>query len=217
MSTPFIRNHHYNYIKKQTDQLLHAIRTNADTKILQSVRDSAEAKVTELFPDASEAHKQMLTGFTALETADEFHRYLQTLEPHLEAFPPITEKQIQKLFPKNKKLKVPDLSAMDHRYTTYLSWTDIATNKLFIVYDQNGQFVGVEGRFTPTHKKSYCFICNRYEELVLFSAVSKKRPAKSSPDYYKAVGNYMCMHSHECNKNVSDLSALEKFLDAVLN
>ncbi|MFC5452116.1 FusB/FusC family EF-G-binding protein [Paenibacillus aestuarii] len=217
MSAPFIRNYHYNYIKKQTDQLLHAIRTNAELKILQSVRDSAEAKVTELFPDVSEAHKQMLTSFTALETADDFHKYLKALEPHLDAFPPITEKQIQKLFPKNKKLKTPDLSAIDHRYTTYLSWTDIATNKLFIVYHRHGQFVGVEGRFTPTNKKSYCFICNRYEELVLFSAISKKRPAKSSPDYYKAVGNYMCMHSHECNKNVTDPSALEKFLDSVLN
>mgnify|MGYP001953580486 CR=1 FL=1 len=48
-----------------------------------------------------------------------------------------------------------------------------------------------------------------------FRPFPKKRPADSSPDYYKAVGNYVCMNSLECNKNISDCTALEKFLDAV--
>ncbi|KJD44076.1 hypothetical protein QD47_18925 [Paenibacillus terrae] len=38
---------------------------------------------------------------------------------------------------------------------TYLSWVDIATNKLFIVYPFEGQFIGIEGRITMTHKKGY--------------------------------------------------------------
>ncbi|MDF2961451.1 MAG: Fibronectin-binding family protein, partial [Paenibacillus sp.] len=125
-------------------------------------------------------------------------------------------KQIQKLFPKNKKLKIPDLSAIDNRYVTYLSWADISTNKLFMVYHLNGQFIGVEGKYTPTNKKSFCFLCNRYEDLALFSAISQKRPANSSPDYYKAVGNYLCMNSHECNKNITDITYLEKFIDTVI-
>ncbi|MFK4342624.1 hypothetical protein ABH894_002788 [Paenibacillus sp. RC62] len=35
----------------------------------------------------------------------------------------------------------------------YLTWVDIATNKLFIVYPFEGQCIGIEGRITLTQKK----------------------------------------------------------------
>ncbi|WP_442603692.1 FusB/FusC family EF-G-binding protein [Paenibacillus sp. KN14-4R] len=216
MCEPFIRNHEYNFIKKQAGTLLQTIRTVADLKIVQSVRGDSVSKIVELFPSGTDGQKQMLESISGLERADDFQRYLNTLEAYLVDFPQITPKQIQKLFPKNKKLRMPDLGAIDNRFVTYLGWNDIATNKLFMVYHLNGHFIGVEGRFTPTHKKSYCFLCNRYEELALFTAVSKKRPAHASSDYYKAVGNYMCMDSQECNKNIRDTSALEKFIGSVL-
>lgn len=216
MCEPFIRNHQYNFIKKQTGLLLQTLRTVADPKVLVSVRYGTETKIAELLQEAADdGRKQMVEPISALVTAEDFQTYLRAAESHLTAFPQITEKQIQKLFPKNKKLKVPDLSTIDYRYVTYLSWIDISTNKLFMVYHKDGQFVGVEGRFTPTNKKSYCFLCGRYEELALFTAISKKRPAHSSPDYYKAVGNYLCMNGHECNKNITDISALEKFVESV--
>ncbi|MDO3679116.1 FusB/FusC family EF-G-binding protein [Paenibacillus ehimensis] len=216
MCGPFIRNHQYNEIKKQAGNLQHALRTIADRKVLESVRLGAAAKIEELFPDASSHQKQLLEHIVTLETSEDFHKYLRTLEPYILEFPPVTEKQIQKLFPKNKKLKIPNLSELDRRYITYLSWVDISTNKLFMVYPLNGQFVGVEGRYTPTNKRSFCFICHRYEDLALFSAISKKRPAKASADYYKSVGNYLCMHGHECNKNITDISSLESFINTVI-
>jgi hypothetical protein len=107
------------------------------------------------------------------------------------------------------------LTAIDYRYVTYLHWVDIATNKLYIVYSADGRFIGVEGKYTAVNKKSYCFLCNRYEELVFFSAVSRKRPHNASPDYYKAVGNYLCMNGHACNANLTSVSALERFIGAV--
>ncbi|MBA2937665.1 FusB/FusC family EF-G-binding protein [Paenibacillus sp. CGMCC 1.16610] len=216
MCEPLIRNHQFNFIKKQAGILEHALKTNADPKVLESVRYSSESKIYELFPDATDNQKQMLETIFKLKAAEDFQKHLKALEPHLMEFPPISAKQILKLFPKNKKLKLPDLSAIDYRYVTYLSWIDIATNKLFIVYHLNGQFVGVEGKYTPTNKKGFCFLCNRYEELALFTAISKKRPAHTTPDYYKAVGNYLCMNGQECNKNLTDVASLEKFIDTVI-
>jgi hypothetical protein len=216
MCKPFIRNHQYNVIKKQAGILQNALRTIADPKVLESVRYGTESKIVELFPDVTDIQKQMLERISALETAEDFQKYLREFEPYLVEFPQVTAEQIQKLFPKSKKLKIPDLSAIDNRYVTYLSWTDISTNKLFMAYHLNGQFIGVEGKYTPTNKKGFCFLCNRYEELALFSAIFKKRPANSSPDYYKAVGNYLCMNSHECNKNITDITSLEKFIDTVI-
>lgn len=134
---------------------------------------------------------------------------------HLAEFPQLTEKQIRKLFPKNKKLALPDLS-VDYRFVTYLGWVDISSTKLFIVYPLDGQVVGIEGKYTPTHKKIVCFLCNRHSETALFTAVSKARPAHASPDYYKAVGNYMCLDSRECNKHITNVDALEKFIRSVI-
>jgi len=216
MTKPFIRNHEYNYIKKQADILHQAYRTVSDRRVLESVRNSAVSKVMEHFPEAAGIHKEMLEQLYVCKETEDFQRYLRSLEPYLLEFPSVTEKQLKKLFPKIKKLKIPDLSAIDYRYVTYLGWLDVSSNKLFMVYPLDEQVIGIEGRFTLANKKSYCFLCNKTGEVGLFSAITKSRPAHTSPDYYKAVGNYMCMNSRECNKNITDHGKLEAFLASVL-
>lgn len=210
MSTPFIRNHQYNVIKKQAEFLQKTLRTVADRSVLETVRFGAAAKIAEAFPALTEEQKQMLGQITSLEKDHDFQRYLRALEPYLEPFPPITVKQIEKLFPKNKKLKVPDLASIDFRYVTYLSWVDIATNKLFLVYPHEGRFIGIEGRITPTHKKGYCLFCNRPQELAFFSV--KTKSANASPDNFSMYGHYVCMENKSCNHSITDTGALERFL-----
>ncbi len=192
----------------------YTLRTVSDRKVIESIRDGAEYTITEQFPEPAQHEK--VKGISLLETAEQFEAYLRELEPYLLEFPLLSEKQIQKLFPKTKKLKAPDLQQMDRRYMSHLSWMDISTNKLFMVYPVEGKLVGIEGKYTPTNKKGYCFICNRQEEIALFSAMSKKRPEKSSSDYYRTVGNYLCADGHACNSNITDLSALEKFIESVI-
>ncbi|MHA6533840.1 FusB/FusC family EF-G-binding protein [Paenibacillus sp. BAC0078] len=213
MSTPFIRNHQYNFIKKQTKFVLHTLRTVADRRVLETVRYRAARNIIEAFPSLTENQQQMLEQVSVFEKADEFEKYISELEPYLDSFPPITIKQIQKLFPKNKKLKIPDLSSIDFRSITYLSWVDITTNRLFIVYPFEGRFIGIEGRLTPTHKKGYCLFCNRQQELAYF--VVKSKPAHSSPGDYHSTGQYVCMQSHDCNQSITDTASLEKFLLSV--
>lgn len=215
MNGPFIRNHQYNFIKKQIGHLQRTNQTVSDRKVVESVRTDTEMKIMELFPDAVGSHRELFGNIPALQTAEECEQFLRSLEPYMTNFPEVTENQIRKLFPKIKKLPIPDLT-IDYRYLTYLGWISISSGKLFLVYPLNGQIVGVEGKFTPTNKKGVCFLCNKHDELALFTAVSKSRPAHSSPDYYKAVGNYLCMNSQECNKNITDVAALERFLQDVL-
>ncbi|KQX48969.1 MULTISPECIES: FusB/FusC family EF-G-binding protein [unclassified Paenibacillus] len=216
MNQPFIRNHQYNDIKKQVGLLQSTCNSVSDRKVVESVRYNAQAKLNEVFPDANELQKQALGNITLLQTAEEFQRYLRSLEPYLAEFAHVTENQLKKLFPKIKKLKVPDLTAIDYRYVTYLGWIDIATNKLFLVYHLNGKLVGIEGKYTPTNKKGVCFVCNRHEEVALFTAVTKWKPASATPDYYRAIGNYLCVNSEACNKNITDVAVLEKFIQDVL-
>ncbi|RAR44550.1 FusB/FusC family EF-G-binding protein [Paenibacillus sp. MDMC362] len=210
MSTPFIRNHQFNVIKKQSDFLLKTLRTIADRKVLETVRYRAVTSALEAFPSLTEDQKRMLGEMSTIEKAEDFQRYLNALEPYLEPYPTITLKQIQKLFPKNKKLKVPDLQSIDFRYITYLGWVDIATNKLYIVYPFEGRFIGIEGRITPTNKKGYCLLCNRHQELALFSV--KTKPAVAAPDNLSFIGQYVCLDSQACNHSITDTGALEKFI-----
>ncbi|WP_028551226.1 FusB/FusC family EF-G-binding protein [Paenibacillus sp. UNC451MF] len=216
MIQPFIRNHQYNLIQKQMDLLQLTYRTVSDPKVVESVRDSAEAKIIEVFDQATDAQQEMLAAISTLKTAEDFQAYGRSLEPYLIQFPQVTEKQIKKLFHKNKKLTLPHLSTIPYNRVTYLGWLDISTNKMFIVYDLNGQVIGIEGKFTPLNKKGICFICNKHEEVALFSAVSKSKPVNATPDYYKAVGNYMCIHSDACNKNITDVTSLERFIHSVI-
>ncbi|MBD0382836.1 FusB/FusC family EF-G-binding protein [Paenibacillus sedimenti] len=215
MNGPFIRNHQYNFIKKQIGYLQRTCQTVSDRKVVEAVRSSTEFKIKELFPDSEGIQGELFGNIPALQTAEDFEQYHRSLESYMTNFPQVTEKQIRKLFHKNKKLPIPDLT-IDYRYLTYLGWISISTGKLFLVYPLDGQIVGIEGKFTPTNKKGVCFLCNKHEELALFTAVSKSRPAHSSPDYYKAVGNYLCMDSQECNKNITDVTALERFIQDVL-
>lgn len=216
MCQPFIRNHQFNLIKKQADWLQRTCSTVADRKVLESARASVQMKVTEAFPDLAEPQRQALEKLWTLETPEQFKQYLQSLEPMREAFESVTEQQVKKLFPKVKKLKLPDLASIDDRNVTYLGWTDIASNKQFLVYRLNGQLVGIEGRFTPANKKNTCFLCLKQEEVALFTAVTKTKPAGASPDYYKAIGNYLCTNSEACNRNITDVSTLEKFIRDVI-
>ncbi|REE94567.1 treble-clef zinc-finger protein [Paenibacillus taihuensis] len=217
MCKPFIRNHDYNFINKQADYVLHALRTVGDPKIVASVRSEAQAKVAELFAEITDERSTMLASIADLQSTEDFQKYMQLLEPYRDEFPSLAAKDILKLFPKVKKLKLPDLAHLDYRKLSYLSWADIATNRMYIVYPSgDGQFIGLEGRYTASSKKSYCFACNRLEEVVLFSANFKKRPVHASPDYYKTIGNYICANGHTCNKNITSVASLERFIEAVV-
>lgn len=213
MNTPFIRNHQYNVIKKQTEFLQKTLRSVADQSVLKTVRYRTAVNIIEAFSSLTTEQERMLEQVSGLETAHEFQSYIYALEPYLEPFPPITLKQIQKLFPKNKKLKMPDLQSIDLRYVTYLSWVDIATNKLFMVYPFEGQFIGIEGRITPTHKKGYCMFCNRHQELAFITV--KTKPANALPDQYSSIGQYVCIDGHACNQSITNTTSLEKFIVSV--
>ncbi|MFP4976761.1 FusB/FusC family EF-G-binding protein [Paenibacillus sp. CN-4] len=210
MKTPFIRNHQYNIIKKQADFLQNTLRTVADRSVLKTVRYRAAATIIEAFAFLTPDQQLLLERISSLENAFEFQNYLSELEAYLEPYPPITLKQIQKLFPKNKKLKVPDLGSIDFRFVTYLSWVDIAMNRLFIVYPVEGQLIGIEGKYTPTHKKGYCLFCNRQHELAFLTV--KTKAAGGSGDHFGSIGQYVCMDGLECNQSITDTSALEKFI-----
>lgn len=209
--TPFIHNHQLNVIKKQANFLLKTLRSVADRKVLATVRDTAVGKAMDAFEELTAEQKKLLERLADQEEAQHVQDYLDSLEPYLVPFPEVTAKQAQKLFPKVKKLKLPDLERLDYAHTTYLRWVDHATNRLFIVYENQDQFVGIEGRITPTNKKGFCMFCNRHQELGFFNVKLKG----SSPENLSSIGQYICMDDEACNHSITDTAPLEKFLSSV--
>ncbi|AGK52778.1 fibronectin-binding family protein [Bacillus sp. 1NLA3E] len=169
----------------------------------------------DLFPNASPEQQEMV-DLSRLKTDDEYEQYIQHLSDFLLPFPKITEQQLKKMFPKNKKLRLPDFSQIDHSQLTYLSWNDLRSNRKFIVYEMDGKMSGIECKFTPTSKKNLCSFCNQFGEVAFFSTITKAKQA-NNPDYYKAIGNLICADSSECNKKITNIEYLTTFLKESLD
>ena len=209
MTEKFIKNEQLNFIKKQINLIKDTTKKNVPQNVLMATIDLANAKILDLFPNASYDQQEML-DLSRLKTDDEYEQYIQRISSLLLPFPQITEQQLKKMFPKNKKLKLPDLSIIDHSQLTYLSWNDLGSNKKFIVYEMDGNMVGIECKFTPTSKYNYCSVCHCLGEVAYFSTVTKAKKAKN-PDYYKSIGNLICADSSECNKKITNVDYLTNF------
>lgn len=210
MNEKFIKNEQLNFIKKQIALIKDSNKKNLPPTILAAVIDLANAKILDLFPNAT-MEQQLVIDLSGLKSDDEYDQYIKSLSRFLLHFPKVTEQQLKKMFPKNKKLKLPDLSKIDHSQLTYLSWNDLGSNKKFIVYELDGKLVGIECKMTPNSKKNICSFCKCFGEVGYLSTITKAKKPKN-PDYYKAIGNLICADSRECNKNVTNVDYLTTFL-----
>lgn len=214
MTNQFINNEQLNYVKSQIALINDSMKKNVPEKVLTAVIDLANSKISALFPNASIEQQDML-DVSKLKSDKEYDQYIDRLATYLLPFPLVTEQQLKKMFPKQKKLKLPDLGSIDYSKLTYLCWNDLRSNKKFIVYVLNGKLVGIEGSLTPTSKKNLCTFCNCFTEVSYFSTITKAKKSKS-PDYYKAIGNLICTDSTECNQKITNVEHLTAFLSAAL-
>ncbi|KAB7665028.1 FusB/FusC family EF-G-binding protein [Bacillus sp. B1-b2] len=204
-----IKNEQLNFIKKQLELIKDSQKKNVPPTILKATIDLANAKMMNLFPNASPELLELIEVKERMSDK-EYEHYIQKLTAYLMPFPEITEQEIKKIFPKKKKLKLPELADIDLHTVTYLSWKDIRANKKYVVYELDGELVGIEGEMTPSSKKNLCSFCNTFGEVAYFSTVTKARKV-NNPDYYKSIGNLVCIDSKECNQKIIDTAYLQAF------
>ncbi|QCJ45092.1 elongation factor G-binding protein [Bacillus sp. S3] len=211
MDEKFIKNEQFNFIKRQVDLIKDSYKKNTDPSVIKAVRELANAQILELFPHAAGEQAERL-DLSKWKTDAEFDQYLQALAKCLIPFPTLTEQQVKKMFPKAKKLKVPNLLAFDFEKMTYLSWSDISTNKKFIIYELNKNLMGIECKYSILNKDNICSFCNRFGKVAFITTITKAKKS-NNPDYYKAIGNYICLDSAECNKKITSVAYLTEFLE----
>lgn len=214
MTEKYIKNTDLNFIRNQVALIKDSYKKNVAPNVIQAVKDLANTKIIELFPYATKEQTDML-DLSAIKTDQEYEQYLKQLQDYLIPFPKIPEAQMKKMFPKNKKLKLPDLDQMNLQQLTYLSWVDISTTKKFIVFELDEKMVGIECKYTLLNKDNNCSFCHRFGQVAYISTVTKAKKAKN-PDYYKAIGNYICFDSTECNKKITNVDYLTTFLQESL-
>lgn len=210
---PFIRSDQYNFIKKQTQALVNGHATVNDRGVLNALRALSLEKVLGLFEESTEDQKSLLKPIVEIKEKFEAESFLETLKPYVIPFKEISETAIKKIFPKAKKLKIPSLENIDFKELSYLGWLDKGSNKKFLVIEYKNKLVGISGGYINSNKKGICALCNRTEEIGMFTSSVKGM----TQDAFITRGNYICQDSQKCNENIISLDKLNKFVELIEN
>jgi len=214
MKERFIENHQFNFIQEQVEMIRDSRKKSLPPSVLKAVIDLANAKIAFLFPEATPARLAML-DVSKLQTDEAYDRFIDELRPHVRSFPQVSEQQVKKMFPKQKKLRLPDATELPMNRMSYLSWNDLRSNRKYILCEKDHQLIGIECKASANTKRNICAFCNQLAEVSYCVTVTKAKQAKN-PDYYKAIGTYICTDSISCNENMTNLDALLTFVETAL-
>ncbi|MGY4690766.1 FusB/FusC family EF-G-binding protein [Salibacterium sp. K-3] len=215
MTEPFIQNHHLNVIKNQARYIQYCFRDVQDSSVVQAVKGQAAEHVKQAFPRLKEDEAAIIDPISDVTTSIGVEAFIGSVYPYVQSFPPIDKDQIRRLFSHHKKMELPDLEAVDFTHKTYLGWNDAGHRKKFIVYELDGELVGLEGRYTPSKRQDYCYFCRELAPVMLVTFETNASD-DNNPEFYQAVGHHICIDSEQCNHNISDISHLEGFVRKVL-
>ncbi len=215
MTKPFIQNHHLNVIKNKGRHVQYCFHDIEDASVLQAVKGQAADQVKQAFSELKGEEAEVIDPLSDVKTSIEVEAFIGSIYPYVKPFPAVDHTQIKELFPNNKKMQLPNLENTDFSYLTYLGWNDTGQRKKYMVYEFDGKLVGIEGRYTPPTQRNYCYFCNELTPVHLVS-IRTDETSTDNPDYYRSIGQYICKDSDECNKNITDVTALESFIQKVI-
>ena len=202
MTAPFLTVADIRLIEQQVNKILQAKLTSNDQKIVRGLA------VTELRERLTHIDEDIIKEVEMVEDTIGAELFFQSLKSYTIPFKSISEQSLQKLFKKNKKLKLPRLETIDWQAISYLSWVDKGTNRQYIVLEKEGQYTALRGIVdTHTPVKGICAICNQHSAVRLFTAT-----VTGNGDNYTSYSNYICEDAQLCNQRVNDYKKLEEFV-----
>ncbi|UOQ49073.1 FusB/FusC family EF-G-binding protein [Gracilibacillus caseinilyticus] len=199
----------YHHIEQQLYRSVSAHAISIDQDVIQAVQEMAQEEIERTVRLASPEQKQLLANLSAIQDQEDMQRFLQQLKQHVIPFPLVSDKQLEKAFPKIKKLHTPDIDQLDRKEMVYWRWVDKGSGKTCMLIPKEGKFTGIEGYQELSQQKGVCSICNGLEEVSLFT-VKKKGQMRGM---YSKKGNYICKDPDICNKNITNIEYLYAFVD----
>ncbi|MGP4040795.1 FusB/FusC family EF-G-binding protein [Gracilibacillus sp. D59] len=205
----FIYPHQFHYIKLHAKTMVSARSNSTDTNVIQAVKEMAIERIKQLLPNLTKEQEDTLMKIDQVKDKEEMEQFLQQLKQHVIPFPTISDKQIQKAFPKVKKLQTPDFEQMDRKETVYLRWFDKGSAKTYMLLLKDNKLTGIQGYLENSQHKGICTICNGLGEVALFTS-EKKGQMRGT---YSKKGNYICKDPVTCNQNITDIQPLHTFVE----
>ncbi|WP_252311908.1 hypothetical protein [Sinobaca sp. H24] len=130
---PFLRNDQYNFLKRQVKIIVQAHGATQDKGVLDATRINAVEKVLEMLPPLTDEQKQYILKAASMRESLQAELYLAKGRDFVIPFPEITNSEIRTLFPKAKKIKIPELGRSDAKRMTYMSWNDIRSERKYYI------------------------------------------------------------------------------------
>lgn len=205
----FIYPYQFNYIRVQLSQLLQTVYFAGDYRVYAAHKLSVRDNVLSMFPGLSSAEIGLFQGLEEVKGQSDIGQFMERLELYVIPFPALEPDGVRKLFPKVKRLPLPDFKEVNWHKLSYFGWRDIATNTLFLVTRYNGKLIGIRNRITPLNRPGLCCVCHHSGSDVGLVTTA----AKASN--YTTVGNHMCLDTLTCNTAMTSLSGLDSFVEQV--
>ncbi len=206
----FMTPEQFQLVKKQAKKILNTYTTSNDQKVIDAIQALVQEEIDSRLTFQEIEQQLVLQPIFLIKSKEQLEHFLTDIKQYVEPFKQPTEAELKKLFPKDKKLKLPKLETYDWQEISYLSWFDAGTNRKYIVYREDGVLKGVRGTFSNSAKVGICTVCNQHAKVGML-LVSKKGADLGT---YTKRGNYICEDSGSCNESLSDLN---KFTDFVNN
>lgn len=207
----FMNVEQYQFLKKQAKKIASAYSNTKDERIIQAIQALVMEDINEKIVDLDEDSLPILKPIATIQTKEQLEDFIRKIKVYVAPFDKLTEKELKKLFPKDKKLKVPDLKNIDWTEISYLSWLDSGTNRKYIVFRTDNGIKSIRGSFSQSNKKGICTICNQHQTVGMFMSSKKGRAVGT----YVKRGNYICVDSTVCNENLSDFKRLTDFIETI--
>ena len=206
----FMTPEQFQFVKKQAKKILNTYTTSNDQRVVQAIQALVQEEVDGKLTFQEIEQQLVLQPIFHIKSKEQLEQFLNDIKQYVEPFQKPTEAELKRLFPKDKKLKLPKLEMYDWQETSYISWFDAGTNRKYVVYREDGVLKGVRGTFSNSSKVGVCTVCNQHAKVGML-LVSKKGTDLGT---YTKRGNYICEDSESCNEALSDLN---KFMDFVNN
>lgn len=214
----FIKKHEFNYIKKCLCDLDRAFKNCLDPNVIMADKAYIQNKILSKFDYLTPAQIEIL-DISKITSSIHIDPFSKGLDQYVYGINTITNAQINRVFKKEKKIKLPKSNAQDSKLV-YLGWIDESIRKLFIVYNLDGKLVGMACRLPSiaTNNTHMCTLCNHVgpEKEVAFVSPVCKTPSSNS-DAYRSIGFHVCLDSAKCNERITSVEKLESLLKDVNN
>ncbi|CAM4222108.1 ferrous iron transporter A [Bacillus manliponensis] len=205
----FLRSDQYNFIKSQAYILANGHASANDSGVIAAIKSLALEKVEAILGTMTDEQRELIELLITVKNREEAELFLLKLAPYVIPFQDISQQTLKKLFPKAKKLRLPNMEEVNMQETSYLSWIDKGTNRKYIIVCHNNKLIGLHGTFQPIHKKGICALCNKHAEVGMF-LYEKKGEVLGT---FVKRGNYICQNSTLCNQYITVLDKLHDFIE----